>query len=164
MLLPACDAVIVQVPAETSVSVVPLTVHTEGVLEVNCTLRPDVAVAESAGGATPMVCVAGAVKLMVCAPITKKDFGCVGAAAKVLLPGCEAVMMQVPGATRVSVLPLTVHTDDVLEVNCTAKPEVAVAESAEGVLPKVWSPGEVKLMLCVACTTVKLCVRGGAAA
>lgn len=81
MLLPACDAVMVHVPAETSVSVVPLTVQTGVVVDANCTLRPDVAVAESAGGVTPIVCVAGAVKLMVCEPTTKKDFGCVGAAA-----------------------------------------------------------------------------------
>lgn len=80
MLLPACEAVRVQVPAETSVIVVPLTVHTKGVVETKSTLRPDVAVADRAGGVVPSVCVAGAVKLMVCAPITKNDFGCVGAA------------------------------------------------------------------------------------
>lgn len=117
VLLPACEALMLQVPADTSVSVLPLTVQTKGVLELNSTPRPDVAVADRAGGVVPSVCVAGAEKLMVCAPITKKDFGWVGAAAKVLLPDCEAVTMQVPGATKVSVVPLTVHTDEVLVVN-----------------------------------------------
>lgn len=81
VLLPACDAVMVQVPADTSVSVVPLTVHTGVVVEVSCTLKPDVAVAERAGGVAPRVCVAGLVNVIVCEPTTKKDLGWVGAAA-----------------------------------------------------------------------------------
>lgn len=67
-----------------------------------------------------------------------------------LLPDCEAVMMQVPGETSVNALPLTVQTEEVLEMNCTGRPEVAVADRAAGVLPKVWSPGALKLMVCVA--------------
>ena len=78
-----------------------------------------------------------------------------------LLPGCDAVTVQVPGANRVRVLPLTVHTGAVLDANWTVNPEVAVAESAAGV-PTVWLPGEAKVMLCV-CTTAKLWVTVGAA-
>ena len=63
-------------------------------------------------------------------------------------------MVQVPGATRVNVVPLTVHTGVVLEANWTINPELAVAESAEG-LPTVWLPGEAKVMVC-ARKTVKL--------
>ena len=81
MLLPGCVAVSVQVPASTRVSVVPPTVHTEGVLEANCTARPELAVADKAAGVTPIVCVPGLLKLIVCVPTTKKERGCVGAAA-----------------------------------------------------------------------------------
>ena len=81
MLLPACEALTLQVPADTRVSELPLTVHTNGVVEANCTARPEVALAESAGGVTPRVWVEGAVKLMVCGPTTKMLRDCVGAAA-----------------------------------------------------------------------------------
>ena len=81
MLLPDCEALMVQVPAVTSVMLVPLTVHTEGVVEANCTASPEVAVAERLGGATPMVCVDGAAKLIDCAPTTKKERVCVVAPA-----------------------------------------------------------------------------------
>ena len=70
-------------------------------------------------------------------------------------------MVQVPGATRVNVVPLTVHTGVVLEANWTINPELVVAESADGV-PTVWLPGEAKVMVCV-CTTAKLWVTEGAA-
>lgn len=80
-MLPDCEALMVQVPAVTSVTVVPLTVHTEGVTETNCTAKPEPAVAARAGGVTISVCAGGAVKLMLCAPTTKKDCDCAGAAA-----------------------------------------------------------------------------------
>lgn len=81
-----------------------------------------------------------------------------------VFPGCDAVMMQVPGATNVSVVPLTVHTEEVLELNCTAKPELAVADKADGVTPMVCALGCVKVMLWVACATAKFCATGVAAA
>ena len=62
--------------------------------------------------------------------------------------------VQLPAATSVSVLPLTVHTELGLEANWTISPEVAVAESTEGV-PTVWLPGEAKVMVC-ARNTAKL--------
>ena len=76
------------------------------------------------------------------------------------LPACEAVMVQLPAPTSVSVLPLTVQTEEVVEANCTVRPEVAVAESAPGVLPIVWLPGNVNVMLCAACATAKVCATG----
>lgn len=79
------------------------------------------------------------------------------------LPACEAVTIQVPAPTSVNVLPLTVQTEAVLDANCTVSPEVAVAESAAGVLPMVWLPGEVNEMLCAACATAKVCATGVAA-
>ena len=63
--MPAWLASTLQAPAATKVSVVPLTVQMGVVVEVNDTARPDVAVADSAGVATPTVGVAGAVKVMV---------------------------------------------------------------------------------------------------
>jgi hypothetical protein len=59
----------VQVPAAANVSVVPLTVQIDGVEEVRATARPDVDVADNVGGVTPIVCVAGALNVMVCAVI-----------------------------------------------------------------------------------------------
>ena len=44
-------------------------------------------------------------------------------------PACAAVMEQVPAETNDTVVPDTVHTDVVVEVKATVRPEVAVAES-----------------------------------
>lgn len=68
-----------------------------------------------------------------------------------------------PALTSVSVVPLTVQTEEGVAANCTGKPDVAVAASAVGVLPIVWLPGDVNVMLCVACATVKVCATGVAA-
>ena len=56
----------VHAPAATSVSVDPLTVQTDVVPDAKLTDRPDVDVADRAGGATPMVWVAGALNVIVC--------------------------------------------------------------------------------------------------
>ena len=45
-------------------------------------------------------------------------------------------MEQVPAATRVTVVPATVQTVGVVELNATVNPEVAVAETAKGAVPK----------------------------
>ena len=55
------------------------------------------------------------------------------AAEYVELPTCDAVMVQVPGATMVAVVPETVQTPAVLDAKLTVKPEVAVALS--GIVP-----------------------------
>ena len=65
MLLPATLASMVQVPAAPNVAVVPETVQTLGVAEVQETVRPELAVAESVSGA-PTVCVPGLLKVMAC--------------------------------------------------------------------------------------------------
>ena len=71
------------------------------------------------------------------------------AAANVLLPAWLAVMVQVPTATSVRLLPLTVQTLVVAgTAKLTGRPEVALATSDCGGLPSVWIPGEVKLMVC----------------
>ena len=157
-------------PADTSVSVVPLTVHTAGVLEANCTVRPELALADSAAGLLPNVWPPGETKLIVCATgagATVKVRDCVGAAAYTELPGCAAYTLQVPADTSVSVPPdVTVHTDEVLAPYWTGRPELAVAESAGGATPMVCVDGGVKLIVCAngAGATVTLCVTGVAAA
>jgi hypothetical protein len=131
--LPAWLAVMEQLPVVTSVSVLPLTVQTAGVLEAKLTGRLELAVAESAGGAVPRVRLPGLLKEItwacgafdtVMATVTA------GAAAVVALPAWLALMEQVPAVTKASVLPLTVHTLGVLDVKLTARPEVATADSA----------------------------------
>ena len=76
-----------------------------------------------------------------------------------LLPTWFASMVQVPVVTNVAVVPATVQTPVVVEVNVTAMPEVAVAESVSGV-PTVCAPGLAKVMVCAvsgAALTAKLC-------
>ncbi len=74
-------------------------------------------------------------------------------------------MVQVPDATNVAVVPLTVQIPVVVEVNDTANPEEAVAERVRGV-PTICVPGLLNVIVCGvrAALTVKLCETGGAAA
>ena len=163
--LPGWLASTVQVPGETSVSTVPLTVQTCGVADANETVKSDVDVAASAGGAVPSVCAPGELKVMTWVAVnTVKLTVMAGAGANTALPGWLAVMLQVPADTSVSVLPLTVQTAVVVDVKVTAKVDVALATSAGGVLPTVWLPGEAKLMLCAAGRTLKLTSTVAAAA
>jgi hypothetical protein len=55
------------------------------------------------------------------------------AAAYLLLPACEAVIVQVPAAKNEIVPAETVHTLVVEEVKVTGRPEVAVTLSSTGV-------------------------------
>lgn len=165
VLLPAWVAVIVQLPAVNSVRVVPLTVHTAGVVDVSVTVRPVLALATRAGVATPRVWLPGDVKLMLCVTADTEKLRDTGVAAvKLALPGWLASTVQVPADTRVSVVPLTVHTEGVVDVKTTARPEVEVAVRASGPEPSVCESGEVKVMVCVAAETVKVLITGGAAA
>jgi hypothetical protein len=72
-------------------------------------------------------------------------------------------MVQVPEVTMVAVVPETVQTDEVIEAKLTVKPEVDEADSVSGV-PTVCVPGLLKVMVCAAAFTVKLCSTGVAAA
>ena len=87
-----------------------------------------------------------------------------GAALKFPSPACEAVIVQVPGATIVTVEPDTVQTPVVDDENATVRPELAVAVSAT-VPPdeKVCEPGFVKLIVWFAGSMVTTCVTCGAA-
>jgi len=67
LALPAWVAVRVQVPADISVSAVPVTVQTDGVVDASVTGKPEVEVAASWSGAVPIVWLPGFANVMVCA-------------------------------------------------------------------------------------------------
>lgn len=167
VLLPAWLALTVQVPTATSVSVLPLTVHTAGVPEASCTDSPEVAVATRGGGVVPSVCAPGDTKLIVCADKgaepTVKLRVTTAAAATLALPAWVAVMVQPPVDTSVSVVPLTVQTASVDEAKVTGNPALELATRAGGEVPNVWLPGELKVMVWAAGATLKVCVTGVAA-
>ena len=76
-----------QVPALTNVTVVPETVQTGVVVDVNTTARPDEAVADTGNGALPIVLPGSAANVIVCAPLaTVNDWVTCGAALKLPLP------------------------------------------------------------------------------
>ena len=82
-------------------------------------------------------------------------------------PAWLALMVHVPAATSVRVVPLTVQTVAVMLLKVTGRPELAAATSAGGVTPMVWAlgPANVIVWLCgPAACTVKLRTTGGAAA
>ena len=83
-------------------------------------------------------------------PLTVKLRVTAGAGANVVSPAWLAVRLQVPAATSVSVVPLTVQIDGVVEVIVTGRPELAVAANAGGGVPMLWSPGDAKAMVWVA--------------
>ena len=89
------------------------------------------------------------------------------AAAYVPLPACEACIVQVPAATNVALVPLTVQMPVVCEAKLTANPELAVAASVNGV-PTVCAPGLANVIVwgwsCAPASTVKLRIAGIAGA
>jgi hypothetical protein len=86
------------------------------------------------------------------------------AAAQLALPACEALIVQVPTATSVTVAPDTVQTVVVVEVKLTARPEDAVALTVNGAVPKGSVESVPKVMVWLPCVTVKLRLTGVAAA
>jgi len=90
-----------------------------------------------------------------CALTVKLRLTC-GAGKKTPLPAWSALMVQLPAVTNVSAPPLViVHTPVVDEVNATARPDVAEADSV-GVVPKFWLPGLAKVMDCMALGVTEL--------
>ena len=57
-------------------------------------------------------------------------------------------MEQLPAATILAAVPLTVHTAGVVDAKDTARPELDVATRARGAAPTVWLAGTLKLMDC----------------
>ena len=64
------------------------------------------------------------------------------------MPAWLAVIEQGPPATIVTVLPATVQTEVVVEAKLTARPELAVALTANGDTPKLTSLGAPNAMVC----------------
>ena len=149
------------VPELTNVAVVPLTVHTEVVVDANATVRPELALALSVSG-VPTVCAAIVPNVIVCPASTLKLCVTVGAAAYVELPVWFAAIVHVPVVRNVATPLATVQTGVVVDVNVTGKLELAVALSVNGV-PTACEAGCANRMVCVA-STPKLCVTAVAAA
>ena len=78
-----------------------------------------------------------------------------GAAANTELPAWLATTVQVPPATRVRLLPLTVQTADVLLLKLTGRPELAVATRLLGAWPNTRPLGAVKAIVCAVLPTAE---------
>jgi hypothetical protein len=72
-------------------------------------------------------------------------------------------MVQPPAPTIVTVVPETVQTLVVDDVNVTVRPELAVADTVNGGSPKFLPPSAPKLIVWLAWSTLKLCATCGAA-
>jgi hypothetical protein len=148
LLLPACVAWMVQVPRAASVTVAPDIVHTAGVVEAKLTARPDDAVALTLNGAVPYPRFESAAKVMVWLPwVTWKLWFTGVAASQLELPAWVAWIVQVPTATNVTVPAETVHTRVFCELKPTLSPELAVALTANGAVPKAWFPSAPNVMV-----------------
>src|ERR1039457_1046801 len=139
----------VQMPAETSVTVAPDTVQTDVGCELKLTGKPELALALTANGAVPKTWFERAPKVMVWLPpgVTWKPWFTGVAAAQLGLPACVAWIVQVPTETSVTVAPDTVQTDVVCELKLTGKPELALALTANGAVPKTWFERAPKVMV-----------------
>ena len=149
MALPACVAVIEQVPAISSVMSDPLTVQTAGVVDVSVTGRPEDAVGVVVTGVWSSVLLPGLVNVIDWLTWFTVKARVIGvAAAYVPLPGCVAVIEHVPAATSVIWKPVTVQTGSVVDVRTTVRPDDAVGATVTGVWSMVLLPGLVKVMDC----------------
>ena len=87
------------------------------------------------------------------------------AAAYVALPFCDAVMLHVPGVTKVSEpVPETVHTPVAFDTYDTASPDEAVAPSAGGVALRGAPDIVPKVIDWLSLPITNVCVSGVAAA
>lgn len=163
--LPACVAWIVQVPTAASATVAPEMAQTEGVAEAKLTARPDDAVAATVNGGVPKARFESAPKVMVwLSCVTWKLWFTGVAAAQSALPACAALIVHVPTAASVAVVPDTVHTAGVVDPKVTASPEDAVALTVNGALPNARLESAPKVMVWPPCVMRKLWFTGVAAA
>ena len=158
--LPACVAVSAQLPTVTMVSVLPLTVHTSGVVvaKVNA-VKPLPAVAVRVIGLTPNTTGVAGAKVTVWLAALTTTVALADALLKFALPGWVAVNAQLPVPTMVSELPLTVHTNGVVVANVNAvKPLLAVAVRVIGLTPNTTGVAGAKVTVWLAAftTTVAL--------
>jgi hypothetical protein len=145
--LPAWDATISQLPAETRVTVVPDTVQTNGVREAKLTVNPELAVALTVKGVAPYVTAGRVAKVMVCGMSVTAKVCFTVVAAQPLLPAWDAAMVQFPVVTKVAVVPETVQTSGVVEAKLTVSPELAVALRLTDPVDSVVAGFAVKVMV-----------------
>jgi hypothetical protein len=159
--------VIVHVPIVSKVSVELLTVQTLVVVEEKLTGRPELADAKSMEGPGSEK-LPGFANVIVCEPGVIAKVRVTGVATpKVEFPGWVAVIEHVPMATSVTVVTATVQTAGVFDAKPTTRPEVAVAVTENGIVPKVTGLSAANVIVCtveLVGLTVKLCIVGVAAA
>ena len=80
------------------------------------------------------------------------------------MPGCEALIEQVPALTSVTSAPALVQTAVVVDTKLTGSDELALAVIGKGEIPRIWLDIASKVIVCEAALTVKLCDTGVAAA
>jgi hypothetical protein len=73
-------------------------------------------------------------------------------------------MVQVPAATRVTVSPETVHTEDVSDAKLTARPDDDVALTVNGAVPNTSLESAPNVIVWLVCVTWKLWLTGVAGA
>jgi hypothetical protein len=155
--LPAWFASMVQVPVPTIVTVEPSNVQTPVVAVLKLTPNPEEAVAVTVKGASPNVCAGNAPKVIVWFAFeTLKDWVTCGAGPYVESPAWLAAIVHVPTPTIVTVVPDTVQTAVVSELNATVNPELAVALTVNGMSPNTLSGSGLKVIVCDWEATVKL--------
>ena len=135
MIPPAAEAVSVHFPGVTTVTTLPLTVHTLGVLDVYVTGKPADDVPDNLKLVVPTGCIPIPGKVITCAAFIDTS-RTTSVAASYRIPfnvpaPADALIVHVPGTILVTVVPLTLHTLGVLDVYVTGKPDEAVAATAK---------------------------------
>ena len=134
-------------PAATVVTTEPATVHTDDVSELNDTVSPDDADADTVTGA-PIVTSGGCPNVIVCAAgLTWNDS--VAWASE----SSEAIIVHRPTATVVTVEFATVHTGVVSERRNTDSPDDEDADTVT-VVPTIWLVTGSKVIVSAATTTL----------
>jgi hypothetical protein len=134
-------------------------------MDAKPTARPEDAVAPIVNGAIANALLESAPNAMVWAPgVTVKLWRTGVAAAKLLLPGCEAWIVQVPAMNNFTIPAATVQTANVVDVKVTARTEDAVALTANGAVPSAWFESAPNVTVWPVPVTVKCWLTGGAAA
>jgi hypothetical protein len=131
----------VQAPAPTTETVLPDTVQTAGVVDEYLTGSPELAAAVRRNGAAPNTRLGNAGNAICCVPATTVKLWLTESGAQVEFPAWLAVTVQVPVPTIVRMVPDTVHTTGVEELNVTGRPELAVAPIVNGALPNESTEG-----------------------
>ena len=117
LTLPGCVATIEHWPTASSDTLDPATLQVAGVEEAKATTRLELAVADTVNAPEPIARSVRAAKVIVLVPGVMLKLCTTGvAAAKLALPGCEAVIEQEPAATKVIALPATVQVAVVVDV------------------------------------------------